>query len=191
MAHLAGLVRCDLAIVLLGLPPLEGHMTSVLRSIIGFLVVVSVLSIIAAQDMAGARPQEDRRAATQRLTGSWDTEVLQDGFPPTRRLFTFTSDGAAVGTAVLQATPVGVQLFGAPHGAWIRTGDRQFIASFIALRQAINGDSAGSFKLRVSLTLNESGTEWDGEFFIEFFLPDGTPIFTGHGTVHGTRIMAE
>jgi hypothetical protein len=175
----------------LWLLPLEDHMTSVSRSIIGFLVVVSVLSITAAPDMAGARPQEDRRAATQRLTGSWDTEVLQDGFPPTRRLFTFTSDGAAVGTAVLQATPVGVQLFGAPHGAWIRTGDRQFIASFIALRQAINGDSAGSFKLRVSLTLNESGTEWDGEFFIEFFLPDGTPIFTGQGTVHGTRIVAE
>jgi hypothetical protein len=161
------------------------------RSIIGFLVIVFVVSTLAAFDMEGARPQEDRRVATQRLTGSWDAEVAQDGFPPTRRLFTFTSDGAAVGTAVLQATPVGVQLFGAPHGAWIRTGDRQFIASFVALRQAINGDPAGSFKLRVTLTLNESGTEWDGEFLIEFFLPDGTPILAGQGTLHATRIPAE
>ena len=161
------------------------------RSIIGFLVIVFVVSTLAAFDMEGARPQEDRRVATQRLTGSWDAEVAQDGFPPTRRLFTFTSDGAAVGTAVLQATPVGVQLFGAPHGAWIRTGDRQFIASFVALRQAINGDPAGSFKLRVTLTLNESGTEWDGEFLIEFFLPDGTPILAGQGTLHATRILAE
>ena len=86
---------------------------------------------------------------------------------------------------------MGVELIGAPHGAWIRTGDRQFIASFVALRQTINGDPAGSFKLRVSLTLNESGTEWDGEFFIEFFLRDGTPIFAGHGTIHATRILAE
>ena len=161
------------------------------RSIIGFLVIVFVVSTLAAFDMEGARPQEDRRVATQRLTGSWDAELAQDGFPPTRRLFTFTSDGAAVGTAVLQATPVGVQLFGAPHGAWIRTGDRQFIASFVALRQAINGDPAGSFKLRVTLTLNESGTEWDGEFLIEFFLPDGTPILAGQGTLHATRIPAE
>jgi hypothetical protein len=166
-------------------------MTSKRRRIIAFLVIVSVLSTIAVFDMEGARPQEDRRVATQRLTGSWDAEVAQDGFPPTRRLFTFTSDGAAVGTAVLQDTPVGVQLFGAPHGAWIRTGDRQFIASFVALRQAISGDPAGSFKLRVSLTLNESGMEWDGEFFIQFFLPDGTPIFAGHGTVHAMRIVAE
>src|SRR5918995_2651980 len=105
---------------------LEGQMISNRRSIIGFLVIVFVVSTLAAFDMEGARPQEDRRVARQRLTGSWDAEVAQDGFPPTRRLFTFTSDGAAVGTAVLQATPVGVQLFGAPHGAWIRTGDRQF-----------------------------------------------------------------
>jgi hypothetical protein len=92
-----------------GCGQLEGHMTSNRRSIIGFVVIVSVLSTVAAFDIEGAKPQEDRRVATQRLTGSWDTEVAQDGFPPTRRLSTFTSDGAAVGTAVLQATPVGVQ----------------------------------------------------------------------------------
>jgi hypothetical protein len=166
-------------------------MRNIQRIIVGFSIVGLLLSTAPPTTGGASGQAENNRGGAQRLTGSWDTQVVQDGFPPTRRLFTFTSDGAALGTAVLQATPIGVELFGTPHGAWVRTGDRQFIASFLALRQAINGDSTGSYKLRVSLTMNESGTAWDGEFVIEFFLPNGTPLFAGQGTLHATRILPE
>jgi hypothetical protein len=166
-------------------------MRSMQRIVVGFSVLGLLFSTAPLTIGRVSGQEQNSRGPTQRLTGSWDTEVAQDGFPPARRFFTFTSDGAALGTAVLQATPMGVELFGTPHGAWVRTGDRQFIASFVALRQAINGDPTGSFKLRVSMTLNESGTEWDGEFVIEFFLPNGTPLFAGQGTLHASRILPE
>ena len=49
----------------------------------------------------------------------------------------------------------------------------------------------GTLTVRIRFLLNRSKTEISGPANVEFFLPDGTSVFSGTGAVRGTRIKLE
>ena len=124
-------------------------------------------------------------------TGSWIGVVTntQGGPPPFRVLMNFTADGGFTGSGD------GDNSVGSPqYGVWERIGgrnSRKFAVTFLQLFYAPDSSSRGSAKIRQTVILNSSGTEWQGPFKVEIFAPDGTLVFSGGGTATATRIRSE
>lgn len=121
-----------------------------------------------------------------RLPGSWRVEITtphQGSFPA---LFTFTGDGALIGTE--SPGP-----FESPsHGNWVGHG-REAAYTFLVLfgSPAGAGRNTGSAKVVGTLQFDAGRGGWSGPFRIEVFDPAGHVLFSDRGTLQLTRIAIE
>jgi hypothetical protein len=139
----------------------------------------------------------------QHLDGSWAitiTAVEPPGLPPFKGLITFTLNGEVLESRrpYVPFTPFGPVLESSGHGAWVRTGRREFAVAFQFLVQAapnnptfVNGEELGTDNIRMQLVRDRSGESLAGTFVSEAKDADGNVVFTAHGTITGTRMRAE
>lgn len=120
-----------------------------------------VAGIVSQTRLAGAQPG-------QILEGSWISDVtnLETGARQIT-LWTFISDGTLISSN--RDHPIR----GPAHGAWVRTGDREFAVTFIRIRFDTDGNFIGTQKLRAQITLNEALDEFTSRTQNEFFDVDG------------------
>lgn len=104
-----------------------------------------------------------------------------------KAMYTFTPDGGVVETNL---NPVGNTVVS--HGAWVRTGERQFVFVLWFLGQ-VPGDPNSSFvrgKARETITLNGAGNGYSAAIQLSFFGPGGNLIGSAQATAQASRITA-
>src|SRR5688572_14839317 len=87
---------------------------------------IALLAALLAGMAASVQADE-----AQRLEGSWTVTITAaepPGLPPLKSLITFTRDGEVIESRrpYIPFTPFGPVLETSGHGAWVRTGRRQF-----------------------------------------------------------------
>jgi hypothetical protein len=115
---------------------------------------------------------------------------------PARVLVSFTGDGVALRTAPLQqaAPPAlgGDKMFiSTTHGAWARTGDRDFGLTFVGFAFDDAGRFLATQRIRVAIQVDEASDSFSGPFKADFLAADGGVLASSGGTVLGTRIGVE
>lgn len=118
------------------------------------------------------------------LTGSWIVAVIQPGPPIPPGLDTFTADGN-----VLITTPQLTNSLG--HGAWVRTGYREYLFTFIVLQHNAAGEFTGIVKVRSTAVLDDTGDAFTGEFIADLINSQGILTRSLTGMSQGSRITAE
>jgi hypothetical protein len=121
------------------------------------------------------------------VTGSWALEIKPSpggGLPPeVKGLITFDQGGGCVETIILPpVTPA--------HGAWLRTGRREF--TFTIVHHLV--DPAGNFVGTVKATSRATFVDEDhiqAVFDGTLFDPAGNTVASISGTERGARILAE
>ncbi len=121
------------------------------------------------------------------FAGSWFVEITPDpgGPPPFTNLATVNWSGT-----IVTSDPD----LGAGHGAWKRTGKRDFEIKFLTLVPANNplGFPANStVTVTAFLTVGDSGDEATGTFIAEFSDSAGNVLFVIQGDVSFTRIEVD
>jgi len=78
------------------------------------------------------------------------------------------------------------------QGVWEKTGKRTFIGTDETFCEDLVGFTM--IRSKFSLTLNESGTKFDGEYYVELLDANGDIFLgfvAGFGKIHGVRMEAE
>jgi hypothetical protein len=98
---------------------------------------------------------------------------------------TFFADGTMIGanTAHLQLTP--------NHGAWVRTGDRQFTYTHWRFAFDESGVYLGMRKVRGQLALSEDANEYMAQTVSEQYDLEGNLVQARNLTRRGRRISVE
>ena len=137
--------------------------------------------------MANAQSVSDNSYGnTQRLEGTFLVDVTPDpgGPPPFKIIRHFTPVGGVIGPSQV--------LFGSTVcGEWIRTGNREFVATLLSFGYAPTGQIATITKSRGKINLNQFGDELTGRFKIENFDLQGNPISSINVSVQGKRVGVE
>lgn len=124
------------------------------------------------------------------IVGSW-LGTLGDG---TRVIVTYHSDGTVHGSVQSEVSTIPeLGVLTPTHGVWTYLGGQQFGNTGAGILYDINtGAYLGQIKLRVLLTLNDSGDQMSGPDKVEIFDADGNLVGTfSTGTSHWTRIKFE
>lgn len=131
-----------------------------------------------------------------RLEGTWLATVsFDDGFV-LKVLFTFMpgkdeNEGTLIDTNEFLLTPGPI---GAPdQGVWLRTAERNFIATHLAFLFDTDNDSepAGTAKVRDTISLNQLGDRFTGRQYVEIFDTDGQLTATFSATMTAVKMKAE
>lgn len=123
-------------------------------------------AVVGAAALLGVRvdPASSASQAGQRLDGSWIRwRTLPDGSVGPRALWTFLPEGGALQTNINHP----IQSPG--HGAWERTGDREFAVIFWIMTFDENRNNTGFEKVRAQFKLNERLDEFTGVVQANFF----------------------
>ena len=154
-----------------------------------FLVSLSVFVIVVVGLMItvgrGATAQEATPAAMggHPLVGTWllDTNADDPGNAP--EVTIFTADGAYIS----------VDAEGFPnHGVWEATGERTANLTIVSPGQEEDGAFAGTFMVRATVEVDETGNAFTAQYTGEFVAPDGVGTGEyGPGTATATRIEVE
>jgi hypothetical protein len=158
---------------------------------ISFALVAATLMFIL---IAGLNSRSGVRAggdSAPSLEGSWNVVVGPGSPTEFRALVTYAAGGGLMATAPIVPAPTRAST---AHGTWERTGGHQFTYTFQALLYSPTGHFVGTLKVRETLTLDNSGDQYDGTSSVEVFDPFGNlvPAFSScGGTAHGTRINVE
>jgi hypothetical protein len=162
---------------------------------VALVMLLCTLMIWASPGLAGAE--------SQGLDGAWAMTVIATsppGLPPLNSLITFTGSGEVIESrrGYLPFSPFGPVLETAGHGVWDRTGHGEIAATFTFLVQAapnnpvfVAGESLGTDKIRLRLTLSHSGDSFSGAFVSQARDANGNVVFSAAGTVTGTRLPLE
>ncbi|NOT60906.1 MAG: hypothetical protein HOP19_11870 [Acidobacteria bacterium] len=131
-----------------------------------------------------------KQAQIKAFAGSWEGVLTPEdgGPPPFRILFTFGADGTVV---VSDAGPPTPQNNTTEHGAWERTGDREFTIVYKQFLFNAQGELDGSFKGRVRFKLDEFRKEITGVVKVDIYDPEGHSLIAGTGTIKCTKIQIE
>ena len=150
------------------------------------------LSVAQAQDTPG-RPHS--------LEGSWVATAVATGvpLPPLRTLMTFQREGTVIESRRLYvpASPLGPVLATPGHGEWTRTANGQFAVTSVLFYQAApnvataDGTVLGTEKVRLKLDLSRDGSRFMGTVLVEIRDVGGSVLFSGPGSIEGTRIVVE
>lgn len=156
-----------------------------LRSVFQFLVLVCGVPFLAAAavllqtHLASAQPG-------QMLEGSWISDVTNVETGARQITFyTFISDGSLLSSNRDHPTR------GPGHGAWVRTGDREFATTFVRLRFGTEGNFIGTQKARAQITLNEALDEFTSRTQSDFFDVAGSFESSNRTTGSAKRIKVE
>jgi hypothetical protein len=99
----------------------------------------------------------------------------------TKAAVTFGSGGAVASVDLNPPSPVGL-------GSWKQTEEDGFALTFWQADSDQSRNPGGTIKIHSEGTVD--GDDLTGTFTVWVFLADGTQVFTGNGTVTGTRIEA-
>ena len=115
------------------------------------------------------------------------------GGPPIKALASFTSDGIFLSAAQGDITTRPNAPSIAPiYGAWAYNGGRQFLTTHLELGYSVQtGELLGTLKLNQTITLNETGDEWQSTFRFTVFDPNGKELYSGTGTAQARRSQVE
>lgn len=143
---------------------------------------------------AGTASAQDQHKNGTDLTGSWRiVATIPAGVPVCPgpadcvypALATATSDGT-----VLQTAPISGTLTG--HGAWKRTGVRQFTLSAVYFRvDPGTGSFLGTSETTIHVSVDRGGRTAGGTFAAVILDQSGVPITNYSGTVTAQRIQVE
>jgi hypothetical protein len=133
-------------------------------------------STAARQDTAGD--------ANRGLVGAWLVSASRPGGQGVV-LLTFTSDGTFFRSG--DTHPV----LSVAHGAWKRISDREFDATYIALRFDENRKFVGTQKTRIRITAGPGENEFTGLAKVSLLGIDGKEERASETRLAGTRIQVE
>jgi hypothetical protein len=123
------------------------------------------------------------------IAGTWYVLATPDGPPPFRGLITFSEGGGMIASAQGDNLTTFNSLATPGHGAWTRTGNREFLFTFIQILYNGEGEYDGEIRIRHNAVMNKAGTHWNGFLTLEVFNPAGDLVFTGTGSGTATRIV--
>lgn len=155
------------------------------RLVLRGLTAVGVAGALTAlHDPSTGHADKERPAA---ILGTWleTTTTTDNSIPPFQVLFTYGAGGGMTATASLDLTPA--TLSGPTHGAWTQSEERSY--RFLAHAFAFDpqGNPAGVYTIRESLTLDDKGESYrgSGSFAVDF---NGQVTFSGAFTSAGKRV---
>lgn len=131
-----------------------------------------------------------RELQERAFIGSWEGIFTPEegGPPPFRIQFTFGERGTVVQS---DGGPPNPQNATPGHGAWRLVGNREFLVTYKQLLFDKDGNLENLFKARIKFRLNRTGLEISGPVIVDFYDPQGNPLFGGPGTIKCTKIQAE
>lgn len=142
----------------------------------------AIIIFFSATSLQDAFAHDGRRS----LVGSWFVVISPDlgGPPPFTNLATLNRDGT-----IVASDPV----LGSGHGAWKRTGKRDFEIKFLTLVDPNDPSFPPNTTLtvRAFLTVDGSGDEANGTVIGEFSDSAGNVFFVIAGDVSFTRIEVD
>jgi len=148
------------------------------------------LSVLAALSLAGcASAGSDARRdaagdANRGLVGAWLVSASRPGGQGVV-LATFLSDGTFIRSG--DTHPV----LSAAHGAWKRISEREFDATYIALRFDENRKFVGTQKTRIRITAGPGENEFTGLAKVSVLDLDGKEERASETRLAGKRIQVE
>jgi hypothetical protein len=127
------------------------------------------------------------------IAGSWLDTVTVAGGATFKSLSTFTEDGGVIFTdqGDVITEPPSPHVFSAGQGVWVHQGGRTFGQTTLQLVSDLKGNLLGVFKLRATITLNESSDAYSAVWKAAFTNPAGNLIASFEGTIEGQRIKSE
>ncbi len=158
-----------------------------MRRIAAFVVVVAVLLLATVAVGVGSRAlaQEATPAAMGEhpLVGTWLLDINADDPTNAPEVTIFTADGAYIS----------VDAEGFPnHGVWEPSGERTITLTIVTPEIEDDGTFAGTFTIRATGEVDETGDAFTAQFIGEYVAPDGTGSGEyGPGTATATRIAVE
>ena len=164
------------------------------------LAGIRSVALLAALAAATPAPASDAGANLEGSFAMTITATEPAGLPPFKGLITFTPNGDVLESRrpYVPFTPFGPVIESSGHGAWTRTGRRQFGVLFQFLIQAApnntvftNGEDLGTDNIRLQLVRSHSGESFTGTFASAAKDADGNVVFAARGTVTGTRLRPE
>ena len=158
------------------------------KRILRTLIVTGVITIlIAATDSHSSFAYQKSKL----LEGSWIVTITGgQGTPDLPSWYkahvTFSRGGGLVATITDPLLSTG-------HGAWSKTGKREFAITILLFQFDLAGNFLGTLEARATLTVDDNSDTFDSDDYqFEFFDPDRNPTgFVGVGAAHGTRINVE
>ena len=158
------------------------------KRILWTLIVIGTITFLIVT-MGSHSSYADQKSTL--LEGSWVVRITGgQGTPDLPSWYqanvTFSRGGGLVATITDPLLSTG-------HGAWSKTGKRDFAVTIIFFQFDPDGNFLGTLKARATLTVNDtSDTFTSDDYQFEFFDPDGNPTgFVGVGEADGTRINVE
>ena len=150
------------------------------------LCALAGLGVMLGAGIAAGSPAAGAQAGRS-LEGSWITDVtVAETGERVVGLFTYTGDGGMVSTNTTHPR------WGPAHGAWVRTGDREFAITFQRLRFDSDGTFVGTHKVRGTITLNEAADEYTlAPSLSELFDVEGNLVSSRPQTGEAKRIKVE
>jgi hypothetical protein len=119
-------------------------------------------------------------APGQEIVGSWQLTVTG---PASMTLQTYIADGGLV-------TAQGDHpRRSAGHGAWVRTGERRFLATHVSMRFGDQLELIGTTQLRLDITVDESGNSFTSRNIRDEFDLEGNLVNTIDAAGQATRIV--
>lgn len=151
-----------------------------------WLCSLAVVAVVLGAGIAGRSPAAAAQGGRS-LEGSWIIDVtVADTGERVVGLFTYTSDGGMVSTNTTHPR------WGPAHGAWARTGDREFAIMFQRLRFDGEGTFVGTHKVRGTITLNEALDEYTlAPSLSELFDVEGNLVSSRPQTGQAKRMKVE
>lgn len=126
------------------------------------------------------------------IAGSWYVTATPNGGPPPfKAMITFSDGGGMTASAQGDILLNLNSLATAGHGAWVRTGNSQFLFTFRQIFYTADGSYDGGIKVRHTANMNRAGTAWTGQITAEFYNAADEVVFTSNGSGTATRIVAE
>ncbi len=151
----------------------------------------SPLTLLAAVVLAGcatagptAARQETAGEASRGLVGAWLVSASRPGGQGVV-LLTFTSDGTFFRSGDTHPA------LSVAHGAWKRISDREFDATYIALRFDENRKFVGTQKTRLRITPGPGENEFTGLAKVSLLDLDGKEERASETRLVGKRIQVE
>lgn len=149
--------------------------------------------------MAGASVLEPAAAqAGEPVVGSWLMRVTGGKDPNERQLVTFLADGSVLGTNtpidISSLEPGRILGYSTPgHGAWVRTGVRQYRSTSVFLEVSAEGNFQFGTTLVSQITVSPDGASFSGTYAAVIRDTADEVIYSSPdpaGTIDGVRISA-
>jgi len=144
----------------------------------------SLLAVVVVAGCAAVTREESAVATNRGLVGAWIVTASRPAGVG-KNLLTFSSDGTFFRSG--DTHPV---LSGA-HGAWKRVGDKEFDATYIALRFDQSGKWIGSTKTRIRIIPGPGDNEFTGVAKVSTRDLQDKEVGTSETRLEGKRIQVE